>query len=224
MTGTLENRRKVIADGLGVSATLDLSSFSRVLTVIENTGHSRGWWAVGKGELLLPAVSVPIGQRVRRTWGDNEELPGADGRIDMVNSLEMVFENVTEAGEVSIALTAQDHAGVPYVPSDYTLVGIWKICPDLDLLYDAVDMTCRYDVVKALEGGLSQDDLLLLHHNGSGWERVDGWLSVPRSHIGASGLHLSPLLPFYAVGVPEPATLGLLALGGLALIRRRCTA
>ena len=61
-----------------------------------------------------------------------------------------------------------------------------------------------------------EEDLHILHWTGSSWETLPGVIDLLGNTISVDTTSLSPFLL-----VPEPTTLTLLTLGGLAVLRRR---
>lgn len=222
LRGTLSNSGQVIASGYGQSRTLDFSSMAGVsrnktLGLIDGQGNAAGWYAVDGGRLILPNVAVGTGTP-NVNWG---EAP-ADTGIELVNSARLTLHGVTGAGTLTGALLAPDHGSVPDKPfwlrTDF--IGLWDFGTTATG-FTGVDLEFRYDDTALAALGLLAADVDVYHYTGGQWVALDAELLAGQKikATGATGFSM------FAVGslsiIPEPSTLVLLALGLLAVGRRR---
>ncbi|MCD4831343.1 MAG: hypothetical protein K8R02_05970 [Anaerohalosphaeraceae bacterium] len=174
LTGWFVNNGKVIADGNDVERTLDMTSFSSANNNfsangtgddgapqdIENTTDN-GWYAINKGELALPAISVSAGN-TSVNWGERP----SDSSIDLVNSARVSFSNA-DSGQLDISLLANDRADT----QGGAFIGVWEV--DFDGNFDSAVLTFRYDPNAANELGLSENDIRVYHRAGGSPDWVD---------------------------------------------------
>ncbi len=214
--GGLYNSGRIIADGYGIERTLDASNFnSSIYNWYENptTNGVKGWFAVNKGRLELPVVSVATGNSTVN-WGERN----TDTTIDLVNSVRLAFSNVTSGGDFSISLLDGSRSDAA-VPGGWDVMAVWDFQPPAGFSFDSVDLTFRYDDAMAAALGLNESTLSLFHYEGGQWVDIVTSVDTVNKLIHANGV---TSFSTFAVGVtPEPATLTLLALGGLAVLRRR---
>src|SRR6185369_7860959 len=113
LTGVLVNNSQVVADGFRDNRTLDLSSFSRVTSTMDNPrfNGTNGYFARRKGRLALPPLHFTAGTSTQ-TWGDDN----ADPFIDMVNSVRVTVNDSHEDGLVRIALLSTMRDDIPTLP------------------------------------------------------------------------------------------------------------
>jgi hypothetical protein len=218
LTGTLSNNGQVIADGYGENRTLDLSSFGSVRNDYFNT-TTRGWFAVNKGRLELPAIGVKSGTD-SYTWGGAADDPSGS----LVNSVRLSFHEVQADGLVNIALLALDRDEVPTLPTGHHFIGVWSYEGGGIDAAGGTDLLVRYDDALARELQLDENVLKLWKFQDGQWLRLDHEQTFVRDpslhtlfvHTDLEGAS------FFAVSAPEPATVGFLG-GGLCLwgLRRR---
>ncbi|MBN1557129.1 MAG: hypothetical protein JW951_03170 [Lentisphaerae bacterium] len=190
-SGDLENNGVVTA----VGGTLDMSGFASVDSTIEND-DGYGWYAKGVGLLQLPDVSVGTGAQ-SVNWG---EAPG-DAEIDLVNSVNAAFDNVTGAGNLTVELVGEEHATLPAAaPSGEQFIGLWKIA--FSGSYSGnYDLTLRYD-----DSVIGTNAPSGYYWNGSAWTALSGTLSGNRITFAdlssAPGLSGTPV--WFALTGPVP--------------------
>lgn len=209
----LDNRGKVVADGLGEDRVLDLSAVASV-TGTQTGGDGFGWYAQNQGKLIYPSNFITASDGLY-TWGDD-----AVGSIDLVNSVQMSLADValnTEENTFSLALLASDLAEIPPGLPGQTL-GVWDFLPP-DMTFGSADLIFRYDDALAATIGLLESDLRVFHYDGISWVDVTTGQYADDHQIFAEGL---TGFSMYAVAaIPEPTLLSFLLLGGLAVFYRR---
>lgn len=219
MTGALTNNGKVIADGWGGANTSDrtltMADFSSISTVEASQMTDAGWYAQNRGKLVLPTLAV--------SGGSSTAYFGEDSANNqkLVNSMKLAFDSVT-GGNVGISLLAGDNSEVGTLGDEAKVIGIWKIDgSSFDFGSGNVDLNIRYDSTLASTLGITESDLKLYHQVNGAWVDVTSDVDTTNKFISADNVDSFSL---FAVGtniVPEPATLGLLAFGTLAVISRR---
>ena len=122
LSGSLVNNGVVKADG----TTLNMKSFTAVENWIENgTSGSNGWYAVNSGKLQLDDVAVAATGAQTVWWGE-DQTNDSDATIDLVNSVQAQFDNVTTIGDLSVELHANNLAPGT-LAANWTTLGLWSI-------------------------------------------------------------------------------------------------
>jgi hypothetical protein len=221
LAGSLVNNSQIIADGYRKDRTLDLSSFTKVTSNIENPpwGGAAGWFARRKGKLLLPPIHVAQGAG-EYTWGEDD----SDPLIDLVNSVRLKIDGAQQEGDISIALLSPLRSDIPALPEKHKFIGLWSLDTTGVGDFEGMDIQVRYDDAMADTLGLQEHILKLWEYNGATatWTRLDGEASFARdtfNHI-VSG-RLSSDATYFAVSAPEPSGAVLVMVAGAALLRRR---
>lgn len=209
VSAPFDNNGKVIGDGGGLdSRVLDFSTSTAVVPGTNAGGW--GWYAQNHGKVILPSVAVSASTSYN--WGGN---PAAQG---MVNSVGMTFTNVATPGALAIALLSADRTDVPAGLTDP--IGVWSFAPGA-LQFDSVAMTFRYNDAAAAAMSLDESSLKLYGFDGTNWVQIPTGAVDTTNHLITTAGGLSSFYQQCAVAVPEPTTLSVLVLGGLALLRRR---
>ncbi len=236
--GTLNQNGVVIADGYGYDRDLDLSSFSQVINTIPNPpGQENGFFARHGGRLVLPPVDI-TSPDATVTWGENP----TDDQLELINSARFTFSGVTHPGDRSISLLAPDRMDIPPTPGGVKFASIWNGDFD-DLGAKSMDVTLRYD--DTFSPGIAAGNVQLWTSNGVTWQPVNTGASVdvterlitaslsPTDWLAVSTVSSNVMFPQslgnnpisqivdLGVNVPEPASLGLLAMGSTMLVARR---
>ena len=208
LTGALDNNRVVIAKSFdSADATLDMSSFGSVNNTEENTS-ANGWYATNHGKLILPSVAVDGDGSYN--WGE----ASADGTIDLVNSMSVTLSGAG-SGDLDVALLATDRSDV-IGDDDMTFIGVWDV--STDATFSGAVLTMRYDDALAASLSIDEADLQLFHYTGGNWVDVSGSIDTTNNWITSSSVGS---FSQFAVGIPEPATLAVLLIGGcLSLLGR----
>jgi len=215
---------KIVADGYGSDRTLTVAALV--------TTHSRpdedtdsGWYAQNGGKLALPALTVTAGTSTHY-WGELASV----GRPDLVNSVMLQFNGVA-GGSLPISLLAPDRSELADTVAAGA-VGFWQFDGSaFDFGAGTVDLTFRYDAAAA---GAGEGELKLYKTDADGnWTLLAYTLDTVNDVISVTGVDAFSL---FGVGeeianqqpggpdlIPEPATLALLSLGCLPLLRRRRT-
>lgn len=217
LTGVVVNNGRIIADGYGHPQALDLSSAVGVTNTIENPpfAGTNGWFAQNGGALVLPSIHITSGSNAY-SWGEdpNDALP------DLVNSVRLYVRDAASDGEIDVALLALDRSDVPTLPAGHNFIGVWSFdAHDLD--FTGVDLAVRYDDALAQEMGLSESVLKLWTYENGAWERINGGSFRRYAALNVLAGYAGSDLTHFAVSAPEPAGLGVIALGGWMLLRRR---
>ncbi|WP_428937663.1 RNA polymerase sigma factor [Fontivita pretiosa] len=228
-TGPIVQNGQIIADGDGLSRTLDLTTVSGIYNTIENpnSGGTNGWYARDGGRLMLPPITITADRAYN--WGETSDDPV----IDLVNSVRLTPHGVTTEGLLSLTLLDPGSSEVPALPQDTVAIGVWRMIGTLDLT--SLDVLVRYDELLAEQLQLDERTLGLWTFEQGGWRQaqlaagIDLEQNLVWGTVGTSGLPSylavsgSPA-PAAAV-VPEPAAslLGV-ALAAGTLLRRRRTA
>ena len=218
LTGPFVNNGRVEAAAEG---TLDLSAMASATNVLDNPyeNGTNGWYVGHGGKILLPSVRVTVGADTYN-WGEAPfSGPGTtDQEIDLVNSVQMCFKGLTSGGDFRVALLSPDRPELQATPKGFQFLNVWSMQPSPETSLESADLVFRYDDALALLLGIREEDLRVFHYDGAAWVNV--W---SRTDVAKNLLYADDVASFsdFAVGVPEPATLGLLLLGTLALTRRR---
>jgi hypothetical protein len=129
-------------------------------------GTKPGWYAVNRGRLCLPRLTVAAGTSTIR-WGDtiNDLTVNTN---DLVNSMTLAFSGVN-GGRVKVALMAADRTD-SLVTDASTVIGVWQVdASALDRGTGTATLAFRYDHLKAIALGLTEANLKVWRHRGDGW-------------------------------------------------------
>ena len=227
---------RIIADGWGSpeNRTLDLThlgtgSSAPGVVVADRAGAygphragaTNGWFAQNKAQLLLPDLPVTTGSPVY-TWGDDQTEGTA---LDLINSLQIAFHNVTSGGTLAIALLAADRDELGTTPDATATAGglirgVWK-WTTTGLAYDTADLQIRYD---ASDLSTEQEDALAIFQSiGTRWVDVSTLpgvtlaLNTASNTIAAAGLQD---LSYIAVGTDIRGRLAAGATAGTVIVVR----
>ena len=158
-------------------------------------------------------------------WGASPV--GPIGTSYTVNSLAISLEGLDEAPSFTISLLAPDRAELPFGTTG-SILGLWDIHMDGELPEGTqASLSIRYDDLLATTMGIDEEDMALFHFIDGQWYDITEGVDTVNHTVWGSWNVLS----LFAVGsniqirpqdaIPEPASLTLLAVGGLALLRRR---
>jgi hypothetical protein len=197
-----QNEGRVIADGYGINTNLDLTMGGSIISATDNTTN-RGWFAVNKGSLLLPPLTVTAGAS-SVNWGE----AAADATPDLVNSARLTFTGAS-AGSLTGALYAADSAAIP--EGLRKPAGVWSFG---GVTCTTAVVTFRYDDAAAASNGVAEADLNIWRHNGVKWVNVTDTRDNTPKTITSQSIATWPKAPvFFAVaGSPRGA-------GALILIK-----
>ncbi len=223
LTGTLTNNGKIIADGFGQDRDLDLSLFSALKNsydnVAANGATTNGWFARNGGRLILPAVTVNTGDSTCN-WGEAPygTTSGTDATIDLVNSVQMILDDVRTGGKFSIALLAADRHDIPLgLPN--TPIGVWNFTPPAAFDFYSADLTFRYDDALADLMDILESDLRIYHYSENSWMDVTSHIDLANHLIMADGILDFSL--FAVAQAPEPSTILLIIAALTGTVSRR---
>jgi RNA polymerase sigma factor (sigma-70 family) len=219
--GMLVNNSQIIADGYRKERSLDLSSFTKVTSNIENPpwGGEAGWFARRKGMLMLPPIAAKHGTG-QYTWGED----AADPLIDLVNSVRFKIHGAHDDGDVAIALLSPLRADVPTLPDGHKFIGLWSFDGSDLGGFDAIDIQVRYDDAMAETLGLPEHILKLWEYNSATatWNRLDGDPLFARdgfNHLLSA--RFSSDMTYFAASAPEPSGAVIVIIAGATLLCRR---
>ena len=201
--GHFVNNGRVIAMGFGVERDLDLTGVADINNFFSPTGSgapyevddsTHGWFAFGRGRLLLPSVAVGVGWDTVN-WGAGPSVP----MPNLVNSVQAAFSGST-GGDMDIALLA---SGRPEVDLWQKVIGVWDM--DFSGEFEAVTLTIHYDPNLAMELGFTESGLNVYQQQGDGT-----WNDVTASVAAASDMIAT--VPVTSLGrfvvAPEPSVCG----------------
>ena len=225
--------------------TLDLTSFSTVTNGVTNGGAgTAGWYARNQGTLALPPVAISGAGTYN--WGE----PQAATTPDLVNSLQLTFTSVTSGFNAEISLLSNDDPDVIADMNDFgtvnwdtlgvQFIGVWLIQDDKDGLddFDALPWSVKFRYDEALLnellatdpklslGGYDESDLRVYYYD----EVLGDWVmlnvDITQELDAANNLIWIPDDAgrgegMYAIVIPEPGTMALLAMGGIGMLVRR---
>ena len=154
----VSNNGKIIANGYATDRTLDLSPCSSVENSLDNTADN-GWYAINKGQLVLPDVTVSGTQSYN--WGE----ASADTSIDLVNSVRIDF--VDGSGSLTGKLLAADRIDVP--AGLEKVIGVWNFS---GVTLTSAVLSFRYDDALAATQGLNAENLAVYQVVNGGWRLV----------------------------------------------------
>ena len=136
---------RIIADGYGTDRALYLS-YGLFHNSHENTNTvPKGFFAQNHGVVVLPKISVGMGNPVVN-WGEES----GDADIDLVNSIQVSFTNVTSSGQMNVYLLALDYeGGIESVPAPVpnpppSAKGMWRINVT-NAVFNSAEITFRFD-------------------------------------------------------------------------------
>ena len=239
-TGTLDIGGEVIAYGGGVDRTLDLTSFKTICNDLANPSQNgtAGWYAQARGRLILPLK--PGVNPSTLIWGEDP----TDPTLNLVNSVRLrllASPSSTADQPTSLSLLSTDRQDLPPLTGLNGLpIGLWKVDTDAGDLAET-NVAVRYDSALVDSLGISESTLSLWTFGGDEWQAVDpnsfaldttdhlisgtasdfNYFAVAIPSASANGPMTANPGDERALGIPEPAALGLFALAAALLPRRR---
>jgi hypothetical protein len=208
LRGTFTHNGTVIADGYGQDRDLNITSYSALENSTDNT-TDKGWYATNHGRLNLKPFAVS---------GGNTYYWGEQGDLDLVNAVRLTFPG-SAAGTLTGRLYAADHTAVPDLGTYYRPLALWEFSGPS---FSSVDLSFRFDdaQVDSFYGYAGPGaPLLVMRYAAGAWEWLPASIDWAAHTVTVSGV--TGFSFFTVAALPEPGTLALLALGGVALARRR---
>lgn len=199
VAGTLDMSGIVVADGFSRARTLDLTNVARVINSVPNSPTGiNGWYAQRGGKLVLPTLSVAAGTSTIE-WGDTT---ANNGRLDLVNALQLTVHNAVRAGMVEIALLAPDRAEIPAIPAGYDALTVWSVSGLDQVDASGVDITARYALPgSSLSGPLS--GLNLFYFDGDEWRSASATIDASKRLISAEDVPVQSMLALFTVDATD---------------------
>ncbi len=185
---------------------------------------SLGWLSTASADTVFDSQPVPPGPAIPVL------LFGGGG--GGAGGVEMLFTDVTVGGVMDAAYSRLNipefqalygadpsalNLGIPGEP----YFAVWEFTPDSNLVFDGpVTITFHYGQGLMEEAGAYEQSLGIYWYNPAtdAWEPMQGTSDPVLNFCTIWTTHFST---FSIGGVPEPATLALLALGGLAAMARQ---
>jgi hypothetical protein len=211
---TIDNATKDSAAAMAYAMTSDLAAGEYIVTLEQKILTSEGGQGIATFNATINAVGLTIQDGSDAGQYFEEFTAGSEGSSDQ-NSTDTLTAALTVSG-----LNASDTGIV--AATNFTSEGSGLATGRMELAYGGVDMAplaqrtiSGSDIFGAgglvgyVESGGGAEDLELLFANSTG----DGAVTL--------NLINSSLVGFNTTSVPEPATLGLLAIGGIAMLRRK---
>ncbi|MCE9592365.1 MAG: PEP-CTERM sorting domain-containing protein [Planctomycetes bacterium] len=214
--------------GVVVNGMAPLSANSLILGV--STGIGRGW---GPWYGAVDNVTIGFGSDATR-W--NFEVPSdtVSGNTATVGSgagaVTANFSSVTGGDLTVVQGTATNidlgDANNPFgagaaanfaIPAGASEYQVWNVHLDDGSFAGNLELVFTYD-----DSGMTTADelgLAIYHFNGSAWEMLSSSVDTGANTITVLTTSLSPFA--LGVAIPEPASLALLAMGGMMMFRRR---
>lgn len=175
---------RIIADGdpdgssPTADRTLDIDTGDMVgdtLATTQGDGTKVGWYAEDRGKLVLDTLTSVNGDI---TWGDDD----TNTSPDLVNSIYFDFGTVSSAGDLDVALLAEDHSEITASPNSVNqAIGYFSV--DFDGTFDTADITFKYDAAAASD----ENELKVFERSGTtGWAEIGFSLDTANDTIAAT--------------------------------------
>ena len=117
---------------------------------------------------------------------------------------------------MSISLLATDRSDVGDASQ---MIGVWLLTGNT-LEFSGAELTFRFDDVLAAIKGINEADLGVYSLLSGVWTLQGGTIDTANNLITLAGVNFDSSA-MYAVGIPEPATLTILVIGCLSVLKRR---
>ena len=204
--GTLRTGSAFVNNGVVVASggTLRIDAPTIGNSIDNLVGERNGWYATQGGRLELPTTHVRSvdGRELVATWGED----ASDPTLDLVNSVRVALRNVSQQGQLDIALLSDDRFDIPNTPRGTEAISIHEF-DNKGIVFQDGTITFRYDDNGAALAGVSEAGLKIYTWQTSGWTRERSSI-VDLSDKTIQLFTGSTLADYYAIG-GNPARYGL---------------